>query len=437
VVDLPNLWHNEIGKICFAGRSEAFMTGNVGQIHYCDVASLYPVSLIQTQALLICDVSEFQTEQTIKDKLLGKASWQIFYGVTGKPYGWILGDFASQDDLWGLPIEQGANNWYVTGTLRNRLYHTLDLEASNAEILRVDYVLIPVFDTSQPSIDRMSKYETLTDKKLSHKCESELEEKCVKMTTNSAHGTLGQSHPDFAAHTNLPAYNTVLAQSHLFMSELFHKYSPVLYTDTDSFFVVKRVEGLIRECSPYPSLPFQRLKTVPLKVDVKAQSKPTGAVIFRGKMYGGLTFEGADINAFSAWHPKADNFAEILAAKPTQSVTVEQQTSRKWLTKNKAARRLRVGGFYVQTVEWDYEQLHHIFRADSKRKRDNPDSYQLFLDNKSSGSRSWTITEAMRQFALTKWHADFESGRMTLQQYETTALLANINADFGRVFAEK
>jgi len=402
----------------------------MSQIFYCDVASLYPVSLIQTQAFLIRDVAE--TSFACRDKLLGKASWQQFYAVTGKPYGWILGDFKTDSDLWGLPIKQGENNWFVTGTLRNQLYHTLDLEAGSAEILRVDRVLIPEFDTRQASIDRMGKFETLTDKKLSHKCESELEEKCIKMTTNSAHGTLGQSDPHFAAHTNLPAYNTVLAQSHLYMSELFHKFAPIIYTDTDSFFVDKRIEGLIRECSPYPTLPFQRLATVPLKVDVKAQSKPTGAVIFRGKMYGGLTFEGVDINAFSAWHPKADNFAEILAAKPTQSVTVEQQTSRKWLTKNKAARRLRVGGFYVQTVEWDLAQLKRIFRADSKRMRPTYDSYQLFLDRQSATSRSWTVDEALSLLAETPWHTDLETGRMT-----TTALLASVDADFERVFAEK
>jgi hypothetical protein len=416
-IKFPNQWHSKIFDASFAGRSEAFVTGNVGQVYYCDVSSLYPVSLIQTQAFLIRDVKEFVGD---KLRLLGKASWQNFYAVTGTAYGWILGDFRTESDLWGLPIKQADNNWFVTGILRNRLYHVLDLEASNAEILRVDAVLVPKFDTNQPSVDRMRKYEELTDKKLGHKCgTNKIEEHCIKMTTNSAYGVLGKSHPDFATYTNLPAYGTILAQSHLFMSELFHKFSPIVYTDTDSFFVNKPVKGTIRECEPYPTLPFQRLATVPLIVDVKAQSKPTGAIVFRGKMYSGLVFEGVDINAFSAWHPHPKYFAEILEIRPTEPFTVEQQASRKWRTRDKSVTALRVGGWFVEKVEWNLAKLKEIFRADTKRKRDNPDSYQLFLDGKSATSRSWTVDEALRLLETTPWQ--LEIGKLTTAAYLKSA----------------
>jgi len=389
-VKFPNLWHKKIFQNTYAGRSEAFHTGTVGQCFYNDVSSLYPTSIIQTQCVSIKDVAEWYGKT---DNLLGKFSWQKFYEQTGHSYGWILGDFKTTDDLWGLPVKVGENNWYVTGTLKNRLYNTLDLQASNAEILDVQTVLIPVFTTNSA----MRKYEELTEIKLSNKYKSQIEEYCIKSTTNAASGILGKSHPKFGATTNIPAYNIMLGQSHLYMSQIFHQFPPILYTDTDSFFHPKPVNQTIRECEPYPNLPFQILDTIPLKVAVKGEGTTT---IFRGKMY----YQSDTSQAFSAWKPFPQYFEKIIAAKPTE-ITIERQITRKWRTKDKNATTLKVGRWFIKKENWNLAKLQQIFRADDKRCRTSHDSYQLFLEGKSLDSRAWTNKEATRKLLEKTWTA--------------------------------
>jgi len=400
VLTFPNHWHERIFENTFAGRSEAFRTGNVQQIFYNDVSSLYPISIIQTQCMLICDVQQWNGNC---DGLIGKLDWKRFLETTGAPYGWILGDFKSESDIWALPISVGENNWYVTGTQKNRLYNTLDLEASNAEVLDIQTVLIPVFSADPAFMNPMRKYEQLTQRKLAHEYKSEIESHCIKATINAASGMLGASHPNFTARTNIPAYNVLLAQSHLFMSEIFHKYHtaehPISYIDTDSVFLNKRIEANIRDCNPYPTLPFQLLETVPLKLDVKGEPRPEGAIIFRGKMY----YQNINSYAFSAWKPHPKFFSEIVTQKPTDSVTVERQVSRKWRTRDRDAIALKVGRWFIKKETWDIDKLKTIFRADDKRCRPTYDSYQLFLDNKSVGSRAWTTQEALKKLGETPW----------------------------------
>lgn len=312
-VTFPNIWHKKIFEQTYAGRNEAFKTGNVGEQYYNDVGSLYPISMIETQWLLIKDVEDV-TLRVNKDVLLGKASWQKFYESTGVAYGWVLGDFRVNDDLWSLPYKVGENNWYVKGEFLNGLYHILDLQASNAEILKVHRVLNPVFDKSQAKL--MKRFEQLTKIKLYDEYESQIEKYCIKSTINSTSGILGKSHPNFAEYTNIPAYNTLLAQSHLFMSELFHTYHskrhPIVYTDTDSFFWDQPVgtqdkDKLIKDCKPYPDLPFQVLDTVPLTVGLRGVSRPEGTVIFRAKMY----YQGESSFAFSGWKPRPEFFEDF------------------------------------------------------------------------------------------------------------------------------
>ena len=47
-------------------------------------------------------------------------------------YGWILGDFKSDNNLWGLPV-RGDQNFYMTGVLSG-LFSTFDIAAGKAEI---------------------------------------------------------------------------------------------------------------------------------------------------------------------------------------------------------------------------------------------------------------------------------------------------------------
>ena len=398
-VTFPNQWYAEIYRATFAGRSEAFTTGNVGQAFYNDVSSLYPTAIIQTQCMLIRNVEQWRGNV---DKLYGKLDWRVFHEQTGSPYGWILGDFKTESDLWGLPVKVGDNNWFLTGTLKNRLYGTLDLEASNAEVLDVQAVLTPVFSSDPAFVDPMRKYEELTKVKLAGQYKSEIESYCIKSTINSASGILGASHPNFSATTNIPAYNVMLGQSHLFMSELFHRYHtsqhPITYCDTDSLFWHKPIEETIRDCTPYPSLPFQVVETVPLKIGVKGESRKEGTVIFRGKMY----YQNASSLGFSAWKPFPQFFTRIIKEKPSE-ITVERQVSRKWKTRDSSVTALRVGRWFIQREHWNLAKLKQIFRADSKRARNTFDSYQLFLEDAHTASRAWTVPEALQKLGETPW----------------------------------
>jgi len=396
-VEFPNLWHQRIFDSTFAGRSEAFATGNVGQVFYNDVSSLYPTSIIQTQCLLIRDVQQWHGKT---DALLGKINTERFFEATGTPYGWILGDFQVTDDLWSLPIKVGANNCYVTGTFRNMLYNSLDLEAGRAEVLNVDRVLVPVFADEHK--DLMKKYEQLTETKLQGTYASEIEKYCIKSTLNSTSGILGKSHPSFGDTTNIPAYNIMLGQSHLYMSEIFHKYHtaehPIVYCDTDSFFWFRPVAETVRECEPYPTLPFQVLDTVPLKVEVKGKSRKEGTVIFRGKMY----YQNKKSLAFSSWKPFPKFFYQIIKTRPTE-ITIERQVSRKWRTRDKKATTLKVGRWFIKEEPWNLQKLEEIFRADTKRWRPTNNSYALFLNDERADSRAWTIDETFDMLEKTAW----------------------------------
>lgn len=395
----PNMWHQRIFQATFAGRAEAFTTGNVGQTYYSDVSSLYPTSIIATQCLLIKNVTQWHGPQ---DQLLGKITWQNFYEHTGYPYGWLLGDFKTDSDIWALPLKIGNNNIYVTGKVKHTLYSTLDLEASHAEALDIQAVLIPEYSTDPAFINPMKKYEQLTQIKISGHYQSEVEKHCIKSTLNAASGTLGKSHPTFGPTTNLPAYNTMLAQSHLLMSQIFQMYHtpqhPVHYCDTDSLFWHEPIEKTIKECQPYPTLPFQILQTLPLKLDVKGTSRPEGCVIFRGKMY----FENENSKAFSAWKPFPKYFSQIINARTTEA-TVERQICRKWQTRDTKAITLKIGRWFIKKEHWNLDKLKQIFRADPKRCRATYDSYQLFLEGKSQTSQAWTAQQAINKLAETPW----------------------------------
>lgn len=406
IVEFPNLWHQKIFGCTYAGRSEAFRTGNVGKQFYNDVGSLYPLAMVKSQCMLIRSVEDV-TSDVNKDVLLGKASWEKFYECTSIPYGWLLGDFEVNDDLWALPLKVGETNWYVKGEFLNGLYNVLDLQASNAEIVKVHRVIVPIFEKS--FAEQMGKFEELTKVKLFDEYESQIDKFCIKNTLNSTSGILGKSHPTFAAYTNIPAYNTLLAQSHLFMSQLFHKYHseqhPISYTDTDSFFWDQPVgtedeDKVIRDCEPYPTLPFQTLDTVPLRVGVRAVSCSEGAVIFRGKLY--YMNEGADKQAFAGWKPFPKFFEEIVKKKPLEYY-VERQVSRKWRTRDRKAVVLRVGRWFITREYWNLKKLKFIFRADTKRIRPTYDSYQLFLDNDSASSHAPTTEDVFRALSKEKW----------------------------------
>jgi hypothetical protein len=79
-----------------------------------------------------------------------------------------------------LPVTVGENNLYVRGRLQG-LRHTLDLEASNAEILNAERVLIPEYDNSQAGTIR--KFEELSMQKLTGRYSRALKEAIMRLET--------------------------------------------------------------------------------------------------------------------------------------------------------------------------------------------------------------------------------------------------------------
>jgi len=391
--------------------------------------------------MLIKDVKQWVGNA---DSLIGKkANWRSFYEVTGKPYGWILGTFTTHDDLWGMPIKVGMNNWYVTGTVESALYNILDLQASNAIIDKIDKIIVPIFERKWKPL--MHKFETLTKIKLHKQYKSEVEKFAIKNTTNSTSGILGKSHPHFGDTTNIPAYNMLLAQSHLYMSEIFHKYHtkqhPIVYTDTDSYFWHKPVNEVIRNCVPYPTLPYQSFENLPLEVGVRGESCKDGTIIFRGKMY----YQNPTSIAFSGWKPFPRYFFKVLQTRPkiNYPITIERQVSRKWKTRDKSVATLKIGRWHVKEERWKLSKLRSIFRADGKRKRESPhiimttgkhkvkrgDSYTLFLTNQKRSSRAWTIGESFDQLATMPWFADLAAETMDERLSE---ILKSYGKKYGR-----
>ena len=71
VLGFKNAWNYQImNHAIFAGRSEAFWTGNIGRVYYCDVSSLYPCSIVQSQAMRIKAIEKIPPDHW--DRLFGK-----------------------------------------------------------------------------------------------------------------------------------------------------------------------------------------------------------------------------------------------------------------------------------------------------------------------------------------------------------------------------
>ena len=421
IVGYESEWiYRILNEACTAGRSDAFMTGLCGRLYYNDVSSLYPISAVHTQCYLIRNIQEWQGDKT---RLLGPITCERFYEVTGSPYGWVQGDFRTSDDLWGLPIRRQNQNWFVTSDcFREFLYHTLELEAGSAEVTHVSHVLVPSFVTEETlenceplepdleededkersaeseeltkHLESMRRYEALTTTKLEGRFSSPVEKECIKATINSGTGILGQSDPQIVLTTNPLAYSTLLGESHLNMSQIFHRYHtpkhPIYYTDTDSFFWDQPVEETIGFLEPYPTLPYQIDKPLPLSIGVKGESRPEGCAIFRGKLY----HQSKTSQTFSGWKPHPKYFGLIVEGK-LRECKVQIQTARKWRTRNKSVTQLHVGRWSIETPTYDLAKIKRILRADDKRCRISRDSYQLYLDGQSQTSRAWTLEESL------------------------------------------
>jgi len=348
--------------ICFAGRSEGFVTGFTPNTVYNDVKSLYPVSLVATRSLGLIGAEHCDPQDLSIDRSLDNPY-----------YGWIEGVFESNNDLWGLPL-RGTNNFYATGRIQG-LYHTFDLAASKAKVLHVAHAYRPVFASVMPLA-----HETYRDM-LMRRLEgpiSEDEKRFSKAVLNSLSGKLGQSHP-ISSTSNFFAYSTILAHSHLIMSTLFDRCpSKILAMDTDSIFSASDMTGKHFE-----------IAGLPLYVDAKGKGD---LAFFRSKTYI-LKGEGEPVYGRHGWLYFLEDFLK-LPDGPTEILT-RGDIKHTLLSRQKEAQKMAKGRWRTKPVTLDLPKIKSLLTADSKRARQSYDSYQLLLEHKNADSAAWCYEDIM------------------------------------------
>ena len=352
----------------FAGRNEALSTGSIPSSYYADVASLYPISVTASDALRIVDVQPMTQSELAK----------ITKPSDATPYGWLHGTFETGNDLWGLPVRSQDRNYYITGQITG-LYHTLDLEASKARIVGLDYGLKPVFNLDRTLHDQYAK---LTLQKIEGKYADTVEKHGIKQILNASLGSLGMYQPRPAATSNFPAYSTGLAMSHLIMSKTFDMLpKPIHYIDTDSAFIQTKRTGQMFTLTDQSGE-----WTMPVVLTDKGYGDAPR--IFRSKHY----YLSPDVFAIHAVQFEINDWLAIVQTLPDEA-TVTRQIRGTIRTRARKAAELQFGRWYYEKLEKKLPDLIASFHADDKRVRETYDSYGLCRENRWLPSRSLTAAE--------------------------------------------
>jgi len=401
VIVVPPL-EDKVRRSTFGGRSECFKTGFVKGVYYNDVKSLYPSSMLATRCLQItgakkCKLSELDVT-----------------GQRADAYGWIDGDFQTDNELWGLP-RRAKNNIYMTGTFAG-FYHTFDLAAAKAKIIYARHCFRPVWNLDAKYHEKLAE---MFFNRLSGKLSKE-ENIYAKAVMNSASGKLGQgtsysrgakrngSYP--ASTSNFFAYNTLLAHSHYTMSRLYDlcvtsRGKPIIYTDTDSIMTTADLSGTHFYYS-------DGVRDIPITLDVKAHGDLS---LFRSKRYildTSVDADGYSKDGFAAhgWRYGRDSFLALRYGNIDKLETRIQIKSTPH-TKTKEAQKMELGRWYNKPVTLTKEDITRLLSADTKRNRGRADdsgsssscydSYKLVSEGRSIDSKAWTdeneyeIPEAM------------------------------------------
>jgi len=349
----------------FAGRSEGFITGFTKNAIYNDVASLYPCCIVATRALQIkgarpCEFKELAVSSDLSENR----------------YGWIEGDFRTNNDMWGLPV-RGKRNYYMIGTISG-LYNTFDIAAAKAEIINVKRCYMPIF---RDDVAEHNKYADMLLKKLEGKYSAE-EKGYYKAIMNAASGKLGQSKP-ISERSNFLAYNILLGHSHLVMSRLFDKCSaPIIGMDTDSIFSTMNMSGKWFDITDGE-------RTLPIRMDVKGKGD---LAFFRSKRYiinGELSCYGAH-----GWRYFVEDYKRMFNGDLTELDT-RIDIKHTLLTRQRAALTMAKGRWRTRPEHLTLDKIKELLTADDKRQRENSDSYGLVMKHINAPSRAWNYDDYM------------------------------------------
>jgi len=358
---------NRVHSAIYAGRNEGFKTGNMQNAVYNDVSSLYPVSMCATHCLEITGAKACSPSELTIDKNC----------FEGKNYGWLEGSFESTNDKWALPL-RGKNVFYATGTIQG-FYHTYDLAAAHAKIVHVTRAYKPIFEVSPIH----EKFVKMTLDRVEGRLEGN-NKKFAKAVLNACSGKLGQAKPP-ATTSNFFAYSTLLAHSHALMSHLFGSCTTeILAMDTDSIFSYDDMSGKWFELD-------EGEYSIPVKMDVKGRGDLS---FFRAKNYILQPQEGKPVFGRHGWVYWLEDFLKLHDGGLTELLT-RQDIKATLLTRVKEAQRLAKGRWRTKPVTLSLEKLKSLLKADTKRQRNDYDSYGLVTAKRSEPSRAWNYDEML------------------------------------------
>ncbi len=349
VILRPN--HREIrDQATFAGRSEAFWTGEIlGENFYNDMTKQYSVCTIATNALMIEDVGQLADSEI---QSLSGSNLADFEAITGSPYGWLKGIFQTDNDLWGLPVRGKERNYYVTGKIPG-FFHIYDLLAAKARPIEIWDGFKPKFSESVRLLH--NKYADVVTKLIEGKSSDWVEKQFLKGVTNSSTGRLGMDKPAPSVTTNFPAYSTIVAKAHLEISKLMDiAPKPILYMDTDSLFTRSPFEGKFGELTD-----LNGEHTLPVLLGVKGKSDRL--YIFRSKHY----YQNSDSWGFHAWKPWYEDWFEIVRTLPTR-IEVHVDIKGTFQNRAKKALGLQVGRWYTERRTYELEKLAQLFAGTTR-----------------------------------------------------------------------
>lgn len=342
----------------FAGRSECFLNGYLENYVYLDVASLYPASLLISEALKINKIVECNPNE------LNLTDCNHF-----GDYGWIEGEFSSKNDMWGLPVRVTTThqNRYVTGRVSG-FFHTYDILAARAKPVKVTKCYKPEFK----ELPAYQTYYSLFRKKIEKKYTNIEDKNLTKMVLNSLTGKLAQNKPVPALTSNFGAYQTIVACSHLIMSNIFEMCDSqhIAGMDTDSVFIpdYDKLSGCVATYN-----------NIPIILDIKHD---VGDLVYlRSKMYSFLDGKGV---AYHGWRYGYKSFIDLFSGQITDTISLMKPIKRTLKTREKEALKMPIGFWSAKKIVKNKDEIVQLCRADLKRNRENYNSFELF-ENKENG----------------------------------------------------
>jgi hypothetical protein len=357
----------------FAGRSECFINGYLENYCYLDICSQYPTAALSSNALNIRGIRGCDP----KNINLREREWY-------DDYGWILGTFYTDNDEWGIPKRIPLNPQYkqvryVNGKVHG-LFHSLDLLASDAKIVNIEKAWKPVYQ-EHPYVN---KFEELYWKKMNKNYANQNEKEIVKLCLNGMLGKLAQIHPVPATFCNFPAYNTVVAASHLIFSNILKltQKGHIAAMDTDSLFLPSNYEamrGYVFNIDKYP-----------VNLDIKHPSDDI--LIFRAKQY--LFKHKIDSHdkhyASHGWRYKTKEFSDLWNNLKDEHIKLKviKEVRHTMNTKEKEALEKPYGWWGCKEFEKDENDLIPLLKADSKRYREEENSWLLCREKERGYSQA-------------------------------------------------